>query len=178
MHIKMSAEMHVTDILKTWSGVFPLETLIFQPKKQAKAHCSVDIKKETLYVSLNVWTVCTVWGFQYGVNMYVFVHCKCVCLFQVLECLCVNNWWLSGVPAEIHYPPSSPVYYSVEDVFPSEADSFMIGDEGLGPPAKEKWPGRNSEPADPLARLCFYMAEMVTVPLLKVFLAVHSKEQL
>lgn len=102
--------------------------------------------------------------------MYVFVHCKCVCLFQVLECLCVNNWWLSAVPAEIHYPSSSLVYCSVEDVFPSEADSFMIGDEGLGLLVKEKWPGKNSEPADPLARLSFYIAEMVNVTLLEVFL--------
>ncbi len=74
------------------------------------------------------------------------------------------------MPAEIHYPASSLVYCSVEDVFPTEADSFMIGDEGLGPLVKEKWPGKNSEPADPLARLSFYIAEMVTVPLLKVFL--------
>lgn len=72
------------------------------------------------------------------------------------------------MPAEIHYPSSSLVYCSVEDVFPSEADSFMIGDEGLGPLVKEKWPGKNSAPADPLACLSFKIAE--TVPLLKVFL--------
>lgn len=46
----------------------------------------------------------------------------------------------------------------------------MIGDEGLGLLVKEKWPGKNSEPADPLARLSFYIAEMVTVTLLEVFL--------
>ncbi len=42
----------------------------------------------------------------------------------------------------------------------------MIRDEGLGPLVKEKWPGKNCEPADPLARLSFHIAEMVTVPLL------------
>lgn len=75
------------------------------------------------------------------------------------------------MPAEIHYPSSSLVYCSVEDVFPSEADSFMIVDEGLGPLVKEKWPGKNCEPADPLAHLSFYITEMVTVFFHKVIIA-------
>lgn len=74
------------------------------------------------------------------------------------------------MPAEIHYPSSSLVYCSVEDVFPSEADRFMIGYEGLGPLVKEIWHGKNSEPVDPLARSSSCNPEMVTVPLLKVFL--------
>lgn len=86
--------------------------------------------------------------------MDVFVHCRCVCLFQVLECLCVNNWWLSGVPAEIHYPSSSLVYCSVEDVFPSEADSFIIRDGGLSSWSKTNGL-KNTESADQPARCCF-----------------------
>ncbi|KAI4799050.1 hypothetical protein KUCAC02_019274 [Chaenocephalus aceratus] len=61
----------------------------------------------------------------------------------------------AGVPAETHYPSSSLGYCSVEDVFPSEADSFMIREEGSGSLVKEKWPGENSEPANPPARLSF-----------------------
>lgn len=75
------------------------------------------------------------------------------------------------MPAAIHYPSSSPVQCSVEDVFPSEPDSFMIGDKGLphippSPPAEEKWPRRNPEPADPVGRLSLCIAETLTVPLL------------
>lgn len=50
----------------------------------------------------------------------------------------------------------------------------MIGDEGLGPLVKEKWPGKNSEPADPFVRLSFYIAEMETVPLLVLHLNFYT----
>lgn len=59
----------------------------------------------------------------------------------------------------------------------------MIGDVGLPPPptpnpprAKEKWPGRNCEAADPLAGLCF-TSQKPTLLLLKAFLAVRSENK-
>lgn len=104
--------------------------------------------------SLHVFVLCVPLGMEWTC---LFI----VCLFQVLECMCVNNWWLSGVPGQQRYIILLPPLYN-RGCFPSEADSLMIRDMGLwAPRSEEKWPGRISEPADPLTRLSSYIAEML-----------------
>ena len=98
--------------------------------------------------SLTVGSAWTTWASQFRVNMYVFVHAECMCLFQVLEWLCMNNWWLSGVAVEIHYPP--PLWFTVAwRMFPPLRQIASWSGMEAGVLVKEKWPGKSSEPADP-----------------------------
>lgn len=67
-------------------------------------------------------------------------------------------------------------------VFPSEADSFMIGDEGLPPPSPPS-PGPKRNGLEETVSLqthllvCAFTSQKLTALLLKAFLAVLSKKK-